>query len=192
MLRIPEMPTNNEERVGVMEYYYGTSDPPFGLICDGRTITYSEYPLLTEHLNTVNQTGNPRADVKIPDCRGYFLRGYGGKSGRLNTEQLDAIVNITGTIPDGDSNSNHDKDFSGAFYASYKDGSHYGKSSIDRDNPWVYLDASRVVRTADEVRPINKAFTVIITHGEKSDKKKKLVLGKAKAHILPPKFNNKN
>ena len=36
MLRIAEMPTNNEERVGVMEYYYGTSDPPFGLICDGR------------------------------------------------------------------------------------------------------------------------------------------------------------
>lgn len=172
MLRVPEMPTNNEERVGVMEYYYGTSDPPFGLICDGRKITYTTYPKLTEFLNTVNQTGNPRADINIPDCRGYFLRGLGGNSARMNTEQLDAIVNITGTAPNGDSNSGHDAKFTGAFYVSYKAGSTAGKSSIDWDNPMEYFDASRVVRTANEVRPINKAFNVIITHGEKSTKKK--------------------
>lgn len=173
MLRIAEMPTNNEERVGVMEYYYGTSDPPFGLICDGRKITYTTYPKLTEWLNTVNQTGNPRADVNIPDCRGYFLRGVGGNSARFNTEQLDAIVNITGQAPNGDSNSDHDALFKGAFYVSYKSGSTAGKSSIDWDNPMEYFDASRVVRTANEVRPINKAYNVIITHGEKSTKKKK-------------------
>lgn len=171
MLRVPEMPTNNEERVGVMEYYYGTSDPPFGLICDGRKITYATYPKLTEFLNTVNQTGNPRADINLPDCRGYFLRGLGGNSARMNTEQLDAIVNITGTAPNGDSNSGHDAKFTGAFYVSYKAGSTAGKSSIDWDNPMEYFDASRVVRTANEVRPINKAFNVIITHGEKSTKK---------------------
>lgn len=172
MLRVPEMPTNNEERVGVMEYYYGTSDPPFGLICDGRKITYATYPKLTEFLNTVNQTGNPRADINLPDCRGYFLRGLGGNSARMNTEQLDAIVNITGQAPNGDSNSGHDALFRGAFYVSYKAGSTAGKSSIDWDNPMEYFDASRVVRTANEVRPINKAFNVIITHGEKSTKKK--------------------
>lgn len=176
MLRVPEMPTNNEERVGVMEYYYGTSDPPFGLICDGRKITYATYPKLTEFLNTVNQTGNPRADINLPDCRGYFLRGLGGNSARMNTEQLDAIVNITGQAPNGDSNSGHDALFRGAFYVSYKAGSTAGKSSIDWDNPMEYFDASRVVRTANEVRPINKAFNVIITHGEKSTKKIELFL----------------
>lgn len=167
MLRLPEVKTNNEERVGVIEYYYGTEDPPFALICDGRKIKYQDYPLLVEHLNTVNQTGNPRADVNIPDLRGYFLRGLGGKSEKMNIEQLDAIVNITGKFPDGDSNSGHDAHFQGAFYASYKEGSKPGKSSIDWDNPWAYFDASRVVRTANEVRPINKAFNIIITHGEK-------------------------
>lgn len=161
MLRPMKPVSNNAERVGVMEYYMGDEDPKFGLICDGRVVKWTNYPKLVEHLNAVRQTGNPRADVRIPDCRGYFLRGLGGNSGDLDEVQEDAIVNITGHF---NGNVNDGYNFAGAFWTDRNNWAAPGS-----DGSWggglIRMDVSRVVRTAEEVRPKNKAYNIIIIHG---------------------------
>ncbi|MBP2632153.1 MAG: hypothetical protein H6Q70_2781 [Firmicutes bacterium] len=108
------------------------------------------------------------AGATVPDYQGYFLRGLGGNSADLGVKQGDAIRNITGTTvahkfatwvgpticpPDG------------AFSYKNMGGSDYTVSTVSpksTDNLASYFDASKVVPTADENRPINKAVIYLI------------------------------
>lgn len=176
MLRAPESAGGDilEAGLGKLMHYYGTTDPKDALICDGRVIKYTDYPELVEHLNTVAQTGNPRADIAIPDLRGMFLRGVGGNSAKMNTRQEDAIRNIVGKHPwETLRYYGAASRYTGAFYESGAD-NHQGISAgHDRNNAELFFDASRVVPTANEVRPVNVAYNIVIGTGrigKKGDK----------------------
>ena len=102
----------------------------------------------------------------VPDYRGMFLRGYGSQggysSGSVGALQGDAIRNITGVVSGIYQVAFNN--FSGAFCdIGTRD------SRIDKvpTNPTGYtddigFDASRVVPTANENRPVNKAVLYII------------------------------
>ena len=102
----------------------------------------------------------------VPDYRGVFLRGYGSRtsshygtvthqSGALGELQGDAIRNITGSM---------------ATSMSYADGKLFQMSYVirtfDRDGGGpvnaTSFDASRVIPTANENRPINMAVRYFI------------------------------
>ena len=94
----------------------------------------------------------------VPDLRGLFLRGEGGNSAALGVLQGDAIRNISGS-------------FSTAYLYDYDSGSgaFYNKGGALRANtgyPWggqAYgFDASRVVPTAQENRPVNVAVRYLV------------------------------
>lgn len=172
MLRIPETIGDDilETQVGTLGYYYGTTDPQNALICNGRTIRYSDYPLLVVHLNTIQQTGNPQADIKIPDCRGYFLRGLGGHSAKLGVPQADAIRNVTGAFGQWASSGR------GPFRYTQDSRLHESIRSGATTNNVIDFDLSRVVPTAEENRPVNIAYNIIIFTGSLKKKSKEFLI----------------
>lgn len=132
--------------IGMIVAFYGTTPPSGWLICDGRDCTGTE---LAKRLGI----------TKTPDLRGKFIRGLGGNSAAMAVEQGDCIRNITGTHDmSGEYSENN---ASGAFYYDGKRGNH-GSASSDWDNMKVTFDASRVVPTGPENRPVNMAFNYII------------------------------
>ena len=100
-----------------------------------------------------------------PDYRGVFLRGLGGNSASLGVTQGDAIRNITGIMGGSSSDRAGLWDYgTGVFYQFNQ-----GKRAVKPDEQWysyvsqgMGFDASRVVPTAEENRPINKAVRYFI------------------------------
>ena len=89
---------------------------------------------------------------RVPDLRNMFVRAWDGPEGPTRTvgnKQGDAIRNITGEFTGGRT-GNVDR---GAFYHGGRDAGVGSGSSFDQHH--VYFDASRVVPTADENRPVN-------------------------------------
>lgn len=106
--------------------------------------------------------------TNTPDYQGVFLRGFGSQSsshygvtihssGGLGILQGDAIRNITGGVAGG----SVEESGASAFGAIYISGSYPGSGTGWSDSGWR-LDASRVVPTANENRPINKAVNYLI------------------------------
>lgn len=176
MLRPPDNASGVVEMdLGKLWFWYQTTDPDDGLICDGRIIKYVDYPELVEFLNAVQQTGNPRKDIAIPDLRGSFLRGVGGNSAKIGVKQDFAIQKITGSVyfgVDGDSAIFRLDDL--------QEGALYYSTTITRDyvnnlsvsnnshaNRWhrLYFDSSKVVNSSNETRPLNHAFNIVIGTG---------------------------
>lgn len=114
------------------------------LECNGQSISQSTYPELYAVVGS-----------QVPDYRGLFLRDVGGNSAALGTQQGDAIRNIYGKagMLYGEQGSD------GAFYD--------GNSALVfyiTGNGWRIrmFDASRIVPTASENRPVNKAVRYLI------------------------------
>lgn len=95
----------------------------------------------------------------VPDLRGLFLRGLGGKSAALGVRQSDAIRNITG----GAGNIQFSQNSGSAWGAFYLSGN-AGRARINGSEyePSVIFDASRSVPTADENRPENHAVRYLM------------------------------
>ncbi len=99
---------------------------------------------------------------RVPDMRGLFTRGYGGNSGAIGRQQGDAIRNIKGSyspIPrtgGGDVTST-----SGAISSTYNAWSSDTDGSGRRAEN-LYFDASKVVPTSVENRPVNVAWRWIV------------------------------
>lgn len=129
--------------------WFSTIAPSGYIVMDGRTITQAQYPKLYA-----------RYGSKLPDLRGSFIRGYGGNSDAIGVTQGDAIRNITGTYQSYSNSQLNAK--TGAFYDAGQTG---GGSGGDRYNRALGFDASRVVPTANENRPINVAFLYIVKAG---------------------------
>jgi microcystin-dependent protein len=93
----------------IIAYAANAASVPSGfLLCDGTTYNYNDYPTLGALMGTrIGGTGGPGGTFKVPDLRGYFLRGrdtsatvdpdsasrtYNGGSGNLigsyQTDQL--------------------------------------------------------------------------------------------------------
>ena len=142
--------------IGTIMPWASTSNPDDGtwLECNGQSC--AAYPKLVAVLGRST----------VPDYRGVFLRGYGSRtsshygtvthqSGALGELQGDAIRNITGSM---------------ATSMSYADGKLFQMSYVirtfDRDGGGpvnaTSFDASRVIPTANENRPINMAVRYFI------------------------------
>lgn len=83
------------------------------------------------------------------ETRGYFFRAVDGENRRVGSVEGDAIRNMTGDFPCSSTTYYNNGVF---YYTSYAKG---GYQSTNGFNYKVYFDASRVVPTADENRPVN-------------------------------------
>ncbi|MCP4134529.1 MAG: hypothetical protein GY754_26380 [bacterium] len=162
---------------GSITPFAGSMDnvPEGWLICDGESVSRSDYIALFNVIGTSWGNGNGATTFSLPDLRGRFLRGvdgdagndqdknarfslYNGNTGNLvGSYQGDAIRNITGQIG-GDSNEAKRDSTEGAF--SSTDGG-LGNSG-DGNGCLHYFDASRVVPTGADNRPKNAAVYYII------------------------------
>ncbi len=102
------------------------------LECNGQTISQTAYPELFALMGG-----------QVPDLRGLFLRGQGGKSEPLGVKQEDAGRNITGTFSSDALFTGLYGDYpTGAFFMETKAGGHI--SSVGQSGREVMkLDASR-------------------------------------------------
>ena len=129
------------------------------LECNGQSILQSTYPELYAMVGS-----------KIPDYRGMFLRGYGSQifnsggygnithaSSSLGVIQGDAIRNMTGRVLG--SVEENQSIATGVFEHDWTvtDGANNGKGSVGFN-----FDASRVVPTSVENRPVNIAVRYLI------------------------------
>ena len=125
------------------------------LECNGQVVDSTKYPKLYALMHNV------------PDYRGMFLRGLGGNSANLGILQGDAIRNIVGQIGGpGLGRITIQGDHRPQLYATGPfttkqlgdgDEGHYGGEGYQ-----INFDASRIVPTAEENRPINKAVRYFI------------------------------
>jgi hypothetical protein len=135
------------------------------LECNGQTIDALTYPDLAALMG-----------ARVPDLRGLFLRGYGSQvfnsggygnvshtSGVLGQIQGDAIRNITGRSRAAieEQHAQNPSTFAGAFYPGEDFRFGYG-ATYGRGDYGLYMDASRIVPTANENRPANMAVRYLI------------------------------
>ena len=151
--------------IGTVIIWASKTNPMGGgiwLECNGQSC--SAYPALASVLGSNN----------VPNYQGVFLRGYGSRtsshyntvthvSGALGVLQGDAIRNIYGQIADSNDLCNYGGLFTGAF--KYSGSSSSGREANDQDGRTVAItkfNASNVVPTANENRPINIAVRYFI------------------------------
>ena len=97
---------------------------------------------------------------RTPDLRGLFLRGHGGNSAALGIQQGDAIRNITGRISFADA---YIDGASGVMNSQGSSGSYATGGLTPNGSPDDFsFDASRVVPTANENRPVNQAVRYLV------------------------------
>ena len=96
---------------------------------------------------------------QVPDLRGLFLRGHGGNSAALGVQQEDAIRNITGEFG-AKARGMWRTETSGVFATSGTGGGSHDSNGWGTE--YFQFDASRVVPTADENRPMNTAVRFLV------------------------------
>ena len=153
--------------VGFCLPFYGTEAPPGTLACDGSEISREAYKELFAVLGTKAGAGDGSTTFNLPDFRGDFIRCVGGNAAELGVEQGDAIRNITASaifrVQSTDANVGSIYELaSGALIqqATDKNGTFdtlMSRSSL-RASQKLVLDASAVVPTAAENRPVNVAL----------------------------------
>ena len=140
--------------IGMVVAWTLSSNPSDNYLeCNGQGVDKNKYPKLYQLMHNV------------PDYQGVFLRGLGGNSAGLNQLQGDAIRNITGIMGGSASDKAGLWDYgTGVFYQF-----NFGRDSVDYSGKYysyvsqgMGFDASRVVPTAEENRPVNKAVRYFI------------------------------
>lgn len=152
--------------VGFCLPFYGTEAPPGTLACDGSEISREAYKELFQVLGTKAGAGDGVSTFNLPDMRGVFVRGTGGSAAALGTTQGDAIRNITGSFAEilyqhGTGGISGPSCLQ-CFYTndnahSNKQGTSY-ETLLSDTGDFIGFDASRVVPTAAENRPVNVAL----------------------------------
>ena len=157
----------------------GDSGVPIGTIITWPLASLPSHPESGKWLECNGQYVNPSLYPKLanlmsytPDYRGYFLRGEGGNSDTLGVAQSDAIRNIWGKI---DASSSPDSleafgeihpnflNITGAFEGIYSPTQAVSDAgSVAYRMTGFYFDASKIVPTATENRPINKSVRYLI------------------------------
>ena len=152
--------------VGFVLPYYGETAPPGTLSCDGSEISRAAYGELFQVLGTKAGAGDGSTTFNLPDLRGDFIRGLGGENaGELGVEQGDAIRNIYAVAQMRPLNSSAViwGGLGGAILYSVGTGGDIAGTIIEsirvekNTDLWSF-DASRIVPTAPENRPVNVAL----------------------------------
>lgn len=132
--------------------------PPTGwIICNGQAFDKAHCP----------QLALAYPSGVLPDLRGLFIRGWdngrnldGGRT--LLSFQGDAIRNITGYYTQNLAGNSYWNGYGGAFYQEGNAFGHHANNSGGNGATTKKFDASRVVPTANENRPVNMAFNYIV------------------------------
>ena len=158
--------------IGSVIAFAGTTPPANCLYCDGSEVSREAYAKLFAAIGTIWGDGDGAETFNIPDLRGIFIRCDGGENNAdIGVRQEDAIRNITGSFTlngaAGGRPISSDPNDVGAFshadyYASYINAALTG-SGNSAGNTKLF-DASRVVPTAAEVRPVNVAMKYCIRY----------------------------
>ena len=157
--------------VGFVLPYYGETAPPGTLACDGSEISREAYKELFQVLGTKAGAGNGSTTFNLPDLRGVFVRGLNGaNAGALGVKQGDAIRNITGAfwdyiyqnvpggVPSTESVFYKKPDFTSQQIVLELLNQHQPWVIVNETGDFCGFDASRVVPTAAENRPVNVAL----------------------------------
>lgn len=151
--------------------FFAVNSAPAGfLACNGANVSRSAYSRLFSVIGTRYGAGNGSTTFGIPDLRGKFLRGHlDGVTEAIGTPQSDAIRNITASFnirqcPSSLANIvGYPK---GAFYS--RDGNWNSNllqlSTEESLGQSIEFDASRVVPTSAENRPVNMALLPCIKY----------------------------
>ncbi|WP_107943953.1 phage tail protein [Campylobacter concisus] len=146
--------------IGAYLSYPSQKTIPAGfLLADGRSLKKSEY---AELFTVIGYTyGGSTDNFNLPNfADGKFMRGIGGNAAALGTAQQDAIRNITGSLPPYDAGTLPANIERGAFKTVAGGGAiPTGTQGV---RAYQIFDASLVVPTANENRPLNMAVVVII------------------------------
>ena len=145
--------------------YFAAETPPEGyLVCNGAEVSRSAYPELFAAIGTTYGAGNGSTTFNLPDLKGKFIRGTGGDAAALGVAQGDAIRNIKGhfsirNVLNGDMAN-------AVLPFSVNSAPSNGGITVsgDRYVQQIQFDASRVVPTAAENRPVNLAFLSCIKY----------------------------
>ena len=154
--------------IGAYLSYPSQKTIPAGfMLADGRSLKKAEY---TELFDVIGYTyGGSGDNFNLPNfADGKFMRGIGGNAAALGTAQQDAIRNITGKFQtsaedvysETNPNTKNHRGW-GAFQRYDANGSRPIVSTIGKNLAYDF-DASRVVPTANENRPLNMAVVIII------------------------------
>lgn len=135
------------------------------LLCNGSAVNRQNYSLLFAKIGTTYGEGDGTNTFNLPDLRGKFVRGLGGNSDLLGKTQGDAIRNIQGEINTSSEEYNYNDGSytaSGAFKKITRDRTHRPTLvAVGLTQAWGF-DASTVVPTANENRPLNMAMNYLI------------------------------
>lgn len=163
--------------IGGMTFISSTLAPSGGhVVANGALLSRTDYPYLWDYAQksgalvaeseiTGNEgcftSGDGATTFRLPDLRGKFLRaldnGLGLDANRVaGSYQKDAIQNITGTITNGAA-----VDATSGVFTNNGAG-RAGTTTFSGGGREIIFDASRMVRTADEVRVKNIAYPVYI------------------------------
>ena len=148
--------------VGSYLLYSSNTNTPDGFLrCDGSALDKTTYAALFAVIGyTYGRSGDKFLLPNFSD--GKFMRGIGGKAAALGTVQQDAIRNITAKMTHniGETSSQ----LSGAFKQTS-----YANRTAANSTPYLGVgalefDASLVVPTANENRPLNMSVVVLIKY----------------------------
>lgn len=148
---------------------FAMSAAPIGwLACDGSAVSRTEYAGLFAAVGTIYGVGNNSTTFNIPNLQGQFVRGLTTNQSTASRDPLsatrvlgnvqgDAIRNITGNLGSTVEWVNGSGAFRSVFERPGLAAGGYGL--WDKD-----FDASRVVPTAPENRPVNIALLYCIKY----------------------------
>ena len=146
---------------GTIVPFAGSPIPDGFLLCNGSAMPKTIYADLFSAISTIY--GSDSVTFNIPDLRGKFIRSFGGNSASLGVSQGDAIRNITGRVR-GIVAKTGGIVSTPAFWSSSDSSESYTDNSRGPRDRILSFDASLVVPTADENRPVNMAMNYIIKY----------------------------
>lgn len=165
----PEGPRGSSAAPGCFMWFCGSVAPSGWLECNGATLQISQYPELYAAIGTT-YGGDGVATFALPNLatdNGLFIRSSSTERA-VGSIQGDAIRNITGTMvssaPIPEANI---PDFASGCLSpsSYKKIALTGHSAVTGyTTSTVSFDASQVVPTSEENRPVNIAFMPVIKY----------------------------
>lgn len=150
-------------------YSSNTNTPDGFLRCDGSALDKTTYAALFAVIGyTYGRSGDKFLLPNFSD--GKFMRSIGGNAAALGTVQQDAIRNITGKFQtsaeefysETNPNTKNHRGW-GAFQRYDAQGSRPTLTTVGKNLAYDF-DASRVVPTANENRPLNMAVVVLIKY----------------------------